>query len=98
MKLQHFGLWNDDCEYGIFHGRRPGDCARKIFRNTCKLFKLDAFEFEIINLKTKKIFKYYGKRIKLDINDPANIKEFSYFGEKRIFRKLYSYKIQRVKE
>lgn len=72
-------------------------CALKIFRLTSRKLDVDKFEFEIIDINSKKRYRYFGEKVKLD-PDEKNIKKFNYYGEERVFIKLYKYKIRRIYE
>ena len=78
-----------------YYANRPVLGAKKIFRKLARDLKTDEIEFEIMNNKSKKIYKYYGIRRKLE-KSIDNIKEFKFKGEDRVFLKMYKYEIRKA--
>ncbi len=95
-KKRGFALIINGKEFGLYKAVFPSIASKKIFKNLCREMKIDEFEFEIIDVIDKRRYKFFGRRIKLDENDPKNILVFSYYGEERRFIKKYSYKLERV--
>ena len=78
-----------------YYAPRPCLGAKKIFRKIARDLKTDEIEFEIINNKSKKIYKFLGIRTKLE-KSVDNIKEFKFKGEERVFLKMYRYEIRKA--
>lgn len=95
--MNTYSLYLNNTLSGYYQSKAPYVSARKIFRAVSRIGKNFAgnfsFEFEIINIKTRTIYKYVGERT------IANIKKtFTLHGEKREFICKYKYKVKRIYE
>jgi len=87
-----FSLFINNVKAGFYESKNPNQSARKIFRNVCrKLKNLDTFDFEIIDVKTEKVYKYSGTRKFVD-----KIKQFKKYGEIRNVHCKYEYSVKRI--
>lgn len=93
-KKQIFSLYHKNNEAGLFYSYVPNTSARKIFRGICQKLKIadnEEIEFTIINVETKKIYKYYGKK---ELSNKVLI--FKKFGIEKKITVKYLYKVKRL--
>lgn len=67
-KLSKYALATHKGDYGEFKGASPIKAGRKIFARICRLAKTDANIETIItikNIETRKVYRYFCRRIKL---------------------------------
>jgi hypothetical protein len=89
--MRTFSLFVNGVEGGLYKSTSPNISARKIFRNICRRINNDNFEFEIIDVITKKKYRYFGKRMQ-----NMEIKTFVKNGETRVIQCKYVHKIRRI--
>jgi hypothetical protein len=92
--MHTYSLFLHGIESGFFRGRSPNEAARKIYRSVSRQINAgDEFEFEIIHVIHKRVYKYYGKR--KEINET---KVFTKNGIRREFICKYKYSVRRLYE
>ena len=94
--MQNYSLIIDGKQLDMkYYAIRPSYAAKKIFRKLSRDLKINEIEFEIMNNRSKKSYKYLGIRKKLE-KSQDNILEFKHKGEDRIFLKVYHYEIRKA--
>ena len=93
--MQTYSLLLNGKEAGYYTSKAPNVSARKIFRAVSRKLKSghNEFVFDIINVKTRKIYKYRGIRKECNEN-----KTFIKNGIERLFIVKYKYRVRRLYE